>query len=509
MNQWDDYTGDEWLQPNSARETQLKVSDSHVTRGLAKRPRLEKSPWSSGDEVAGFKLGEMIGRGSHGWVFSATETATGKDQALKIIPSINQKEMVRAKTGFRRMSNLRHRGLVRLHRIHHGDDWLAFSMERIQGSNLVQVLRQWSKLPLAEACDRLLEMIRQVGAALTWIHAQQLVHRDIKPTNLMMTEDGERFVIIDCDLTGNFEAESDPENIRSYLIWTPMYVAPEVLFRQSYCPASDIFSLGMVVLEAIRLFTANQNEDSDPILSRDDRSDDDLRSGIRRDEKSSETDREHIVDAISGLHPAVPNVLRDAVNEMLSFEVSDRPTAMSLSRLGLPLTLMRSIGTLGNNESARALQITETARHEQLVEFRRWTHLVLGGKVQRIHIEGTSGSGKSTFLDVALNELRKQTWPLIYTARCQRFEQRPLQAFSQIVDEIIMGYRSGHLDKIRIDSVSESILERSIPGINEILEVDWAEPPIVTSPSRPGGLDAGMKFCDELRRTGPLFLVSR
>lgn len=507
MNQWDDYSGDEWLQPNSSRETQLKISDAHLTKGVAKRPRLEKSPWNSGDEVAGFELIDTIGSGSHGWVYSAIEKATGKDRALKILPSINQKEMVRAKTGFRRMSKLRHRGLVRLYRIHHGDDWLAFSMERIQGENLVHVLRRWSTLPLDEACDRLLEMIRQVGAALAWTHAHQLVHRDIKPTNLMMTDDGERFVIVDCDLTGNFETESDPENIRSYLIWTPMYVAPEVLFRQSYCPASDIFSLGMVVLEAIRLFTSKQNGKSEPVVSEDGELDDDLDSGIQRNEKSRESDREHIVDAISGLHPAVPTLLRDVVNEMLSFDVSDRPTAMSLSRLGQPLALMRSVGTFSNNESARAMRATETARHEQLVEFRRWSHLVLGGKVQRFHIEGASGSGKSTFLDVALQELRKQTWPLIFTARCQRFEQRPLQAFSQIVDEIIMGVRSGHLEKIRIDSVSESILQRSMPGFDEVLDVDWSEPPIITSPTRPGGLDAAMKVCDELRRTGPLFFV--
>lgn len=507
MNQWEDYGGDEWLQPNSSRETQLKVSDGHLTKGITKRPRLEKPPWSSGDEVAGFTLGEMIGCGSHGWVFAATEVATGKDHALKIMPSINQREVVRAKTGFRRMSKLRHRGLVRLHRIHHDDDWLAFSMERIHGDNLVHVLRQWSTLPLTEACDRLLEMIRQIGAALAWTHAHQLVHRDIKPTNLMLTDDGERFVIVDCDLTGNFEAESDPENIRSYLIWTPMYVAPEVLFRQSYCPASDIFSLGMVVLEAIRLFTANQNEKVFPVTSRQDESLDDLGSGVPRDEKSCESDREHIVDAISGLHPAVPALLRDTVNEMLSFEVSERPTAMSLSRLGQSFALMQAVGTFSNNESARAMRITETARHQQLVEFRRWTHLVLAGKVQRFHIDGASGSGKSTFLDIALEELRKQTWPLIFTARCQRFEQRPLQAFSQIVDEMIMGVRSGNLEKIRIDSVSESILQRSIPGFNEVLEVDWSEPPIITSPTRPGGLDAAMKVCDELRRVGPLFFV--
>lgn len=512
-----DFRGDEWLRPSSARETRLKISDAQLTRGVSKRPRLEKPPWGSGEVIAGFELVEVIGFGSHGWVFSAIEVSTGKEFALKILPAINQKEAVRAKTGFRRMSKLRHRGLVRLHRIHHSNEWLAFSMERIHGENLVEALRCWKALPLAEACDRLIEMIRQIGSALAWTHAHQLVHRDIKPTNLMMTDDGDRFVIIDCDLTGKLETESDPENTRAYLIWTPMYVAPEVMFRQSYCPASDIFSLGMVVLEALRLFTANHREalrsgqnvsvptakdSSESIAVRESAED-----TIARDEESYETDREHINNAILGIDESIPELLRDIVDEMLSPEVSDRPTAMSLSRLGQPLVSARPNASFTNNESVRAIRITQTARQTELAEFRRWTHLILGGQVQRLHIEGASGIGKSTFLDMAVEELRRQSWAQVLTARCQRFEQRPFQAFSQIVDEIIMRYRQGKIGKLSVDSVSESILQRSLPGFEEVLEVDWSESPIVTSPSRPGGLDAGMKACNELRRAGPVFFV--
>lgn len=512
------FRGDEWLRPSSARETQLKTSDGQLTRGIAKRPRLERPPWEAGEIIAGFELAEVIGSGSHGWVFSATEIATGKEYALKLLPSMNQKEAVRAKTGFRRMSKLRHRGLVRLHRIHHSDQWLAFSMERVHGQNLVSVLRRWKTLPFEEACSRLVELIRQVGSALAWAHAHQLVHRDIKPTNIMMTDDGQRFVIIDCDLTGKFEADGDPENTRAYLIWTPMYVAPEVMFRQSYCPASDIFSLGMVVLEALRLFSAShrkmlgdtEHEVAESSLDHDEATDSmDTIEGelIARDEGSLETDREHIVSAISGIDESVPQLLRDLVDEMLAPNVSDRPTAMSLSRIGQPMVSMPTYPTFTNNESSRAIRITEVARKTELAEFRRWTHLILGGQVQRLHIDGASGIGKSTFLDMAVEELRRNSWAQVLTARCQRFEQAPFQAFSQIVDEIIMRFRQEKMEKLYVDSVSESILRRSIPSFSEVLEINWGEPPIVTSPSRPGGVDAAMKVCNALRKAGPLFFV--
>jgi len=504
MAQWDDYAGDEWMRPSSARETQVKVDVGRATRGVAKRPRLEKSPWKTGDHLSGFELLQQIGFGSHGWVFEAREIASGKIVALKLFPTTDPKEAVRAKTGFRRMSKLRHRGLVRLHRIHHEDDLLAFSMERIEGDNLVQVLRRWRSLPLSVSCEHLLEMLRQVGAALAWTHAHQLVHRDIKPTNLMMTADGNRFVIVDCDLTGEFEAESDPENIRGYLIWTPMYVAPEVLFRQSYCPASDIFSLGMVALEAMRIFSSAQRRRDDEAAESHDGDRPDV--VIERDERSSETDRNHIVSALGRLHPDIPEVLVEIVNEMLSPDVSDRPTAMSLARLDQQ-SVAASPLTVHNHASARTHRITEASRVRERIEFRRWCHLVLGGQVQRLHLEGASGIGKSTFLHWALEELQSQSWPLVFSARCQRFEQRPLLAFSQIVDEIVMRYRRGGLGKLKIDSVSESILQRALPGFEEALEVDWSEQPIMTSPTRPAGMEAAMKVCNQLRQTGPLFFV--
>lgn len=513
MAQWDDYRGDEWMRPSSARETQrAKVDRARATRGHPQRPRLENSPWRVGESVAGFELIRAIGFGSHGWVYEARETATHKTVALKLIPSIAPKDAVRSKTGFRRMRKLQDHGLVRLYQIFQPGDTLAFSMELIDGDNLVHVLRRWKLLPLQEGCERLLEMLRQVGSGLACMHAHQLVHRDIKPTNLMMTNSGRRFVIVDCDLAGEFEAESDPQNIRSYLIWTPMYVAPEVLFRQSYCPASDIFSLGMVTLEALRMFSSAQRR-------RDRDSLEEVPSGrlepsapeheddvIPRDDRSSQSDREHILSAMVGLHEGIPECLLEIVHEMLSREVPDRPTALAVSRVGRPNSPPLPMA-VQSHASNRIRRISEVAWSEELSEFRRWRQQIFDGQVKRLHIDGTSGIGKSTFLQLAIDELRSQSWPLVFVARCQRFEQLPLQAFSQIADEIVIRYRRGSFDKIKVDSVSESILQRALPGFGEILEVDWSQPPIVTSDKRTGGLEAAMKVCSQLREVGPVFFV--
>ncbi len=513
MAQWDDFTGDEWMRPTSSRETQqIEIDRARATRGHSQRPRLENSPWHPGDVIAGFELIRSIGFGSHGWVFEAVETTTKHTVALKLIQSDDPKDAVRSKTGFRRMGKLRHPGLVRLHRILPAEGALAFSMELIDGENLVQVLRRWKSLPLQDGCERLLEMLRQIGSALAWAHAHQLVHRDIKPTNLMMTKDESRFVIVDCDLAGVFETESDPQNIRNYLIWTPMYVAPEVLFRQSYCPASDIFSLGMVALEALRMFSSVQRrrdrkwQEDHPSQGSESSSTEHEHDVIPRDDRSSESDREFILRAMVGLHQDIPECLLEIVHEMLSPEVPDRPTAMAVARVGRlnsPSTLI----TAQTHATDRARRITEEARFKELVEFRRWCHLILGGQVKRLHIDGTSGIGKSTFLQLAIEELRSHSWPLVFTARCQRFEQIPLQAFSQIADEIVIRYRRGGLEKIKVDSVSESILQRALPGFEEILEIDWSQPPIVTSERRPGGLEAAMKVCGQLRQVGPVFFV--
>ncbi|WP_430454210.1 serine/threonine-protein kinase PknK [Rhodopirellula europaea] len=506
MSQWEDYTGDEWMRPLASQDTRTKHILDRETQGIKPRPRLQSPPFKAGDTWGDFTLDEWLGSGTHGWVFAAREKATDKAVALKILAVEDDPGTTLAKTGFRRMAKLNHRNLMRLHGIHEHDKTVAFSMERIDGVNLTTAIRRWRNEPLDVACEHIIEMVRQIGSAIGWMHARELVHRDLKPSNIMVTDDYKRFVVIDYDSAGMFQ-ECDAESMRAYLIWTPMYVAPEVLVRQRHTPSSDVFSLGMVVLEALRVFSAAQYR-REGSLSNESRPTDggDESLGIRRDKSDEEQDRMLITNAVRGLHPSIPADLLETLDEMLAPDEADRPMAMTLSRLGRPLENMQ-MTRITDVDSSRVREATQQIRHDELTRIHRWSHLVLGGQVQRLHLSGESGIGKSTLLDVALSQLRSLSWAQVFVARCQQRDQKPLQAFSQISDEITMRFRGMDREPLQVDSVTVSVLTSILPGLAEVLEVDRSQPLLQTSPTRPGGLEAALKVCERLREYGPVFFV--
>ncbi|WDQ15383.1 serine/threonine-protein kinase [Rhodopirellula sp. P2] len=516
MSKWEDYTGDEWMRPLASQDTRTKHLLDRETQGIKPRPRLQPPPFQSGDSWGDFVLEEWLGSGTHGWVFAAREQATDKPVALKILALEDEPGTTLAKTGFRRMAKLNHRNLMRLHGIHQHEKCVAFSMERIDGSNLTAAIRCWRDLPLQQACENVIEMVRQVGSAIGWMHARELVHRDLKPSNIMVTNDCQRFVVIDYDSAGKFQ-EHDAESMRAYLIWTPMYVAPEVLVRQRHSPSSDVFSLGMVVLEALRVFTAaeyrreehlreenHEREYLDNASRPTDGSDESL--GIQRDKSNEEQDRMLITKAVRGLHPDIPVDLIDTLDEMLAPNEADRPMAMTLARIGRPLEAMQ-MTRITDVSSSRLREATQHIRHDELARIHRWSHLVLGGQTQRLHLSGDSGIGKSTLLDVALSQLRSLSWAQVFVARCQQRDQKPLQAFSQISDEITMRFWGMDREPLQVDSVTVSLLTSILPGLAEVLEVDRSQPLLQTSPTRPGGLEAALKVCERLREYGPVFFV--
>lgn len=487
-----DFSSDDWLRPPASKETKLKSRRDQDTRVPEKRPRRETPPQIPGNCLDGFQLKELLGAGSHGWVFEAVEESSLRRLAMKVLPDPASVTTLRAKNGFRRMSKLRHRGLIQLHRIHETDEHVGFSMEKICGPSLTELVQTWKSEPVADACEHLMEMVRQLSSALAWMHARNVLHRDIKPSNLMLHTEDHRYVLIDYDLAGCYDPEGDPGGFRSYLLWTPRYVAPEVLVQQSYVPASDIFSLGMVLLEALRIFSFAHCDEA--------------AAAIRRDEEDRLKDQQIIARALSRLHQDIPELLVETVTEMVSADPSDRPTAMSLSRLGLSLDTPANLPQPVDH-SDRWWRSVEAGRKTELQSVQRWTHLILGGQVQRLHIEGPSGIGKSVFLDCALSELRRQPWPQVFTAGCQRREQRPLQAFSQITDEIVTRFRRADREPLVVDMVTESIVRRALPAFALVLRADPSEPCLITSPLRPGSLEAADKICRQLRQMGPVFFV--
>ncbi|TWT79812.1 Serine/threonine-protein kinase PrkC [Planctomycetes bacterium CA13] len=452
--------------------------DTYQSDSSSDRPT---PPWSEGDSLGPFDLERLLGRGSSGYVYRALNRDTQKRCALKLLLPTKTEDLVRNKLGFRRMIALRHPALMHIDRIHHLKNYTAFSMEEIHGVTFAGWCKKNATNPATKnVYADLLSLTRQYASALAMMHAHGLVHRDIKPLNLMVDEKGNGRVI-DYGLVGTIDVDSDPRGHRDYLVGPRHYFAPETLWDQFYLPASDIFSLGLLVLETLRIIAQNSKPYDSPIIrSQEDRSDD-----------------QHMIhEAFSELSSDVPTILREACEEMLQQDPGDRPSAAEITRLG-------------SSEAPSFLWIETpiVGREEELIAGQQWIDKIFDGNVGRLHVEGPPGIGKSRLLDELENYVKGKRWGQVFRAKCRRGEDHPLQAFDQICDAIATRYMKSDREKMEVDPVSAEILHRVFPVLHNAVRASMSADPARKVSERLDALEAGARLSEELRIVGPLVLI--
>jgi predicted Ser/Thr protein kinase len=195
---------------------------------------------------------EQLGQGSQGVVYKVRHIEHKTDLALKVLPSylLEDEEMVaRFEKEALVMTRLRHRNIARV--LGSGRDEVLklhfIVMEYIQGKNLKQHLREKGPLPLPEV----LEITRQIAGALEYAHSQPspIIHRDIKPTNIMIEDFSGRVVVLDFGIAKELgESERSPTRT-GVMLGTWKYCAPEQLRHEPITGSVDVYSLGMVMYE--------------------------------------------------------------------------------------------------------------------------------------------------------------------------------------------------------------------------------------------------------------------
>jgi WD40 repeat protein/DNA-binding SARP family transcriptional activator len=197
--------------------------------------------------IRGYELRERIGAGGFGVVYRAYQPSVGREVAIKVIlpEYANHPDFIRRfEAEAQLVARLEHLHIVPLYDYWREPDSAYLVMRWLRGGNLRESLRRapWT----SEAAARLLD---QVAGALTVAHRQSVVHRDVKPENILLDEEGNGYL-------SDFGVAKDllhPAGVTEAgaIVGSPAYVSPEQARGRSITPQSDLYSLGVVMHQVL------------------------------------------------------------------------------------------------------------------------------------------------------------------------------------------------------------------------------------------------------------------
>ncbi len=245
--------------------TQTSLGDSTSAETVALPPKSAPQPsrpvltqtsipdegrFVAGTLLAGrYRIVGLLGKGGMGEVYRATDLALGQAVALKFLPPAaadNPQLLERFHGEVRVARQVSHPNVCRVYDIGESDGLPFISMEYVDGEDLSSLLLRIGRLP----ADKAIDTARRICAGLAAAHSKGVIHRDLKPQNIMMNRRGE-IVIMDFGLAAIADQLSGPEARNG----TPAYMSPEQLKGTEVTPRSDIYALGLVLYE---LFTGRK-----------------------------------------------------------------------------------------------------------------------------------------------------------------------------------------------------------------------------------------------------------
>ena len=200
--------------------------------------------------AADYEIVRELGRGGTAVVYLARVRETGEDVAIKLIHARYAEDaeaVARFSREARFIAQLDHPNVVRVHSVLDlGEGGIALVMAHVPGRTLKQLIHESG--PLAPA--RAERIMRDMAGALGAAHARGIVHRDVKPENIFIDDDG-RALLADFGVARSMSAEAQQLTMHGVAIGTPTYMAPEQIDGGELDGRGDIYSLGLVAWEML------------------------------------------------------------------------------------------------------------------------------------------------------------------------------------------------------------------------------------------------------------------
>ena len=203
---------------------------------------------SDGSLFAGrYLVIDELGKGGMGCVYRVLDTKVDEEVALKFInPDIaaDAKIIERFRTELKVTRRITHRHVCRMYDLSTDGKSLFITMEYIQGEDLANMIQRLGKLPVEKAFI----IARQVAEGLAEVHRRGVVHRDLKPKNIMIDRDGEAKIM-------DFGLARTPHGVKltevGRVVGTPSFMSPEQINGETVDQRSDIFALGVIMFSML------------------------------------------------------------------------------------------------------------------------------------------------------------------------------------------------------------------------------------------------------------------
>jgi tetratricopeptide (TPR) repeat protein/predicted Ser/Thr protein kinase len=260
----------------------------------------QSKPLQPGDILAErYEILKLLGEGGMGAVYRAHDRELERTVALKVIrPELarNAQVLQRFKQELILARQVTHRNIIRIFDLGTAAGTRFITMEYIEGEDLSSVLAKRGKLPAAEAAG----IVAQVARGLEAAHAEGVVHRDLKPQNIMIDPQG-KVSVMDFGIARSMDASNMTRT--GALLGTPTYMSPEQAQGQKVDARSDLYTLGIIFYE---LLTG-----APPFAA-----DNPMATLVRRIQEKA-------VPPIQ-IEPSVPQPINDIVVKMLATQAADR-----------------------------------------------------------------------------------------------------------------------------------------------------------------------------------------